>query len=120
MFINGKLVPNTELGHIEVDCDDAETLASDEVRKEQDLSWKKWAKRLDKYLNSLERLFSPDLMILGGGVVKKQDQFLPLITVRTRIVPAALGNDAGIVGAALAAGQNLAIVWFVTQFYLAN
>jgi polyphosphate glucokinase len=108
LFIDGKLVPNTELGHIEVDCDDAEKLASDEARKEQDLSWKKWAKRLDKYLNTLENLFSPDLMILGGGVVKKQDQFLPLITVRTRIVPAALGNDAGIVGAALAARQNLA------------
>ena len=106
LFIDGKLVPNTELGHIEVDCDDAETLASDEVRKEQDLSWKKWAKRLDKYLNSLEKLFSPDLMILGGGVVKKQDQFLPLITAHTRIVPAALGNDAGIVGAALAAGLH--------------
>jgi polyphosphate glucokinase len=108
LFIDGKLVPNTELGHIEVDCDDAETLASDEVRKEQDLSWKKWAKRLDKYLNSLEKLFSPDLMILGGGVVKKQDQFFPLITVRTKVVPAALGNDAGIVGAALAAGLHFA------------
>jgi polyphosphate glucokinase len=107
LFINGILVPNTELGHIEVDSEDAETLASDEARKDQDLSWKKWAKRLDKYLNSLERLFSPDLMILGGGAIKKQDQFLPLITVRTSVVPAALGNDAGIVGAALAARQNL-------------
>jgi len=106
LFINGILVPNTELGHIEVECDDAETLASDEVRKEQDLSWKKWAKRLDKYLLSLEKLFSPDLMILGGGVVKKQDQFLPLITVHTKVVPAALANDAGIVGAALAAGLH--------------
>jgi polyphosphate glucokinase len=108
LFIDGILVPNTELGHIEVDCDDAETLASDEARKEQDLSWKKWAKRLDKYLNTLESLFSPDLMILGGGVVKKQDQFLPLLTMRTKVVPAALGNDAGIVGAALAARQHLA------------
>jgi polyphosphate glucokinase len=105
LFINGILVPNTELGHIEVECEDAETIASDEVRKEQDLSWKKWAKRLDKYLNTLENLFSPDLIILGGGAVKKQDQFFPLITVRTRVVPAALGNDAGIVGAALAASQ---------------
>jgi polyphosphate glucokinase len=107
LFINGILVPNTELGHIEVECDDAETLASDEVRKEQDLSWKKWAKRLDKYLNTLERLFSPDLLILGGGVVKKQDQFLPLLTVRTEMISAKLGNDAGIVGAALAAGQHI-------------
>ena len=103
LFIDGKLVPNTELGHIEVDCEDAETITSDVVRKEQDLSWKQWAKRLDKYLTTLESLFSPNLIILGGGAVKKQDQFLPLLTVRTRVIPAELGNDAGIVGAALAA-----------------
>lgn len=107
LFIDGRLVPNTELGHIEVECDDAETIASDVVRKREDLSWKKWAKRLDKYLNMIERLFSPDLMILGGGVIKKQALFVPLLTVRTRIIPAELGNDAGIVGAALAAIQNL-------------
>jgi polyphosphate glucokinase len=103
LFIDGKLVPNTELGHIEVECDDAELNASDEARKRQDLSWKKWAKRLDKYLNTLERLFSPDLMILGGGAVKKQDNFIPLLTVHTRVIAAVMGNDAGIIGAALAA-----------------
>jgi len=103
LFIDGKLVPNTELGHIEVECDEAESIASDVVRKQQDLSWKKWAKRLDKYLNTLENLFHPDLMILGGGAVKKKDQFLPLLTLHTRVIPAELGNDAGIVGAALAA-----------------
>jgi polyphosphate glucokinase len=103
LFIDGKLVPNTELGHIEVECDEAELIASDVVRKQEDLSWKKWAKRLDKYLCTLESLFSPDLVIIGGGAVKKQDQFLPLLTLRTRIIPAQLGNDAGIVGAALAA-----------------
>jgi len=103
LFIDGKLVPNTELGHIEVECNEAESIASDVVRKQQDLSWKKWAKRLDKYLNTLENLFFPDLMILGGGAVKKQDQFLPLLTLHTRVIPAELGNDAGIVGAALAA-----------------
>ena len=103
LFIDGKLVPNTELGHIEVECDDAESIASDVVRKQQDLSWKKWAKRLNKYLNTLENLFSPDLMILGGGAVKNQDQFFPLLTLHTRVIPAELGNDAGIVGAALAA-----------------
>jgi polyphosphate glucokinase len=97
------LVPNTELGHIEVECDDAELNASDEARKRQDLSWKKWAKRLDKYLNTLEKLFSPDLMILGGGAVKKQENFMPLLTIRTRVIPAVMGNDAGIIGAALAA-----------------
>lgn len=107
LFIDGRLVPNTELGHIAVECDEAESIASDVVRKEENLSWKKWAKRLDKYLNTLEHLFSPDLMILGGGVIKKQELFLPLLTVHTRIIPAELGNDAGIVGAALAASLNL-------------
>ena len=107
LFIDGKLVPNTELGHIEVECDDAETIASDVVRKQQDLSWKQWAKRFDKYLCRLESLFSPDLMILGGGAIKKQDQFLPLLTVHTKVIPAELGNDAGIVGAALAAKRTL-------------
>ncbi len=107
LFIDGKLVPNTELGHIEVECLEAESIASDVVRKKQDLSWKKWARRLDKYLNTIEHLFSPDLMILGGGVIKKQDQFFPMLTVHARVLPAELGNDAGIVGAALAAGQNL-------------
>ncbi len=107
LFIDGNLVPNTELGHIEVECDEAEAIASDLVRKEQELSWKKWAKRFDKYLNTLEDLFSPDLVILGGGAIKKQDQFLPLLTVHTKIVPAVLGNDAGIVGAALAAWGHL-------------
>jgi polyphosphate glucokinase len=107
LFIDGKLVPNTELGHIEVDCEEAESIASDFVRKEQDLSWKKWAKRLDKYLNTIEHLLSPNLMILGGGAIKKQEQFLPLLSVHTKIIPAVLGNDAGIIGAALAARQQL-------------
>jgi polyphosphate glucokinase len=107
LFIDGNLVPNTELGHIEVECDDAETLASDNARKQQDLSWKKWAKRFDKYLNKLENLFSPNLIILGGGAVKNQDQFLPLLTAHTKIITAVLGNDAGIVGAALAAHRQL-------------
>jgi polyphosphate glucokinase len=103
LFIDGKLVPNTELGHIEVECEDAELIASDVVRKQQDLTWKKWAKRLDKYLCTLESLFTPDLIILGGGAVKNKDQFVPLLTLHTKVIPAMLGNDAGIVGAALAA-----------------
>ena len=107
LFIDGKLVPNTELGHIEVECDEAELIASDVVRKQQDLSWKKWARRLEKYLGTLENLFSPDLIILGGGAVKKQEQFLPLLTLRTKIIPAQLGSDAGIVGAALAARRAM-------------
>jgi len=107
LFIDGKLVPNTELGHIEIECFDAELNASDEARKKQSLSWKKWAKRLDKYLNTLERLFSPDLMILGGGVVKKQENFIPLLNLHTRVIPAVMGNDAGIIGAALAALSSI-------------
>ncbi|OGO32350.1 MAG: polyphosphate glucokinase [Chloroflexi bacterium RBG_16_54_11] len=109
LFIDGKLVPNTELGHIEIDCDEAEAIASDAVRKQQNLSWKKWAKRLDKYLCRLESLFSPDLMILGGGAVKKGDQFLHLLTLHTKVIPAQLGNEAGIVGAALSAKHNLGL-----------
>jgi polyphosphate glucokinase len=105
LFIDGKLVPNTELGHIEVDCVDAETIASDEVRKQEDLSWKKWAKRFDKYLTTIEKLLSPDLIILGGGAVKNKDQFMPHLTVRAKIIIAEFGNEAGIVGAALAAAQ---------------
>jgi len=106
LFIDGKLVPNTELGHIEIDCVDAETISSDEVRKQQDLSWKKWAKRFNKYLATLEKLFSPDMFILGGGAIKNQDQFLPYLNVRARIKTAEFGNEAGIVGAALAAAQH--------------
>jgi polyphosphate glucokinase len=105
LFVDGKLVPNTELGHIEVECVDAETIASDEVRKQQDLSWKKWAKRFDKYLTTIEKLFSPDLIILGGGAVKNQDQFMQHLSVHTKIIIAEFGNEAGIVGAALAAEQ---------------
>jgi polyphosphate glucokinase len=105
LFIDGRLVPNTELGHIEVECSEAESIASDVVRKQEDLSWKKWAKRLDKYLVTLENLFSPDLFILGGGAVKNMDQFAQFLSARTKIVAAQMGNDAGIVGAALAARQ---------------
>ena len=107
LFIDGKLVPNTELGHIEVECEDAELIASEVARKEQDLSWKKWAKQLDKYLCTLENLFTPDLMILGGGAIKKKDEFLHLLTLHTKVIPAEFGNDAGIVGAALAAIRAL-------------
>ena len=102
VFINGHLVPNTELGHLEIDGKDAETWAADSVRDAKDLSWKKWAKRLDTYLHYLERYLWPDLFIIGGGVSKKSDKFLPRLTLRTPVVPAKLRNDAGIIGAALA------------------
>ena len=103
IFVNGTLMPNTELGHIKVRGKDAEHRASDKVRQEQDLSWKKWSKRLNEYLQYIEFLFSPDLIILGGGVSKKHEKFLHLLETRADVVPAQLLNEAGIIGAALAA-----------------
>jgi polyphosphate glucokinase len=103
LLVDGRLVPNTELGHLEIRRRKAEALASDRVRKQQHLSWKRWAKRLDMVIKHMERLFAPDLFIIGGGVSKDHAQFLPLLTVRTPIVAALLRNRAGIVGAALAA-----------------
>ncbi|AYF78442.1 ROK family protein [Nocardia yunnanensis] len=103
-FYNGVLVPNTEFGHLELDGHEAEHHAAANVREERDLSWKQWAHRVQRYLQYLEMAFSPTLFIIGGGVSKHADKFLPYIDkVRTDIVPAALHNDAGIVGAALAA-----------------
>lgn len=107
LFADGHLVPNLELGHLEIDCEDAELRASDAARKREDLSWKKWSQRLDRYLIKLEKLLSPDLIILGGGVTKKHEKFLPRLTVKTEIAPALLGNQAGIIGAALAAKEML-------------
>ena len=106
LFIDGILVPNTELGHIEIGGQDAELTASDAARQREKLSWEKWATRFDRYLGTLERLFWPDLFILGGGAVKKAERFLPLLNLRTPAVTAEMGNNAGIVGAAMAA-KNL-------------
>jgi polyphosphate glucokinase len=100
LFVDGRLVPNTELGHLEVDGHDAETRASDAARDRDNLDWARWAKRLQRYYRQLENLFWPDLIVVGGGVSKKADKFLPLLELRTEIVPAALRNEAGIVGAA--------------------
>jgi len=102
VFIDGRLLPNTEFGHIEINCEDAELLASDAARKEHQLSWSKWAARLDTYLLRLEALIWPDLIILGGGVSKKHEKFIPLLTVQADVLPAATLNEAGIIGAALA------------------
>lgn len=101
IFHNGNLLPNTEFGHLEIDGRDAEFDASDAARERDDLSWKKYAKRLNKYFLAMEKLFWPDLFIVGGGISKKHEKFLPLLTLRTQIVPAQLQNEAGIVGAAL-------------------
>jgi len=103
LFTDGKLVPNLELGHIELHGEDAELRATDAARKREKLSWKKWAKRFDFYLTSLEKLLWPDLIILGGGVIKKYEEFAPYLTVKAKVVPAQFLNDAGIVGAALSA-----------------
>ena len=102
LFMNGHLVPNTELGHIQVRGREAEKWAAASVREAKDLSWKKWAHRIDVYLRHMHRYFWPDLFIIGGGVSRKYKKFVPRLTVPTRVVPARLGNDAGIVGAALA------------------
>ncbi len=106
LFVNGRLVPNTEFGHIELMGMDAEKYASDAARKAEDLTWEDWAKRFDKYLVTLENLVNPDLIILGGGASKKGERFLPLLTVKARVVPAELLNNAGLVGAALAASYT--------------
>ncbi len=101
LFIDGVLVPNTELGHLVIRGKDAEARASANAREERKLSWGDWAKLVDEYLRYVERLFSPDLFIIGGGVSERADRFVPLLTVQAPVVPAAMGNDAGIAGAAL-------------------
>jgi polyphosphate glucokinase len=101
IFSNGQLVPNTEFGHLEMNGKDAEYRASDAARQRKDLSWKKYAKRLNSYLLTMEKLFWPDLFIIGGGISKVHEKFIPLLTVQAKVVPAQFQNEAGIVGAAL-------------------
>jgi polyphosphate glucokinase len=103
LFIKGILVPNTEFGHIEIRGQDAEKRASEHAKELHDLSWGKWVGRVDEYLQHMEALLSPRLIIVGGGISKQSDKWVPRLTgIRARIVPAALLNDAGIVGAAMA------------------
>jgi polyphosphate glucokinase len=96
---NGVLVPNSELGHLEIDGHDAEKQAATSAREREGLSWEEWAKRLTIYYRTLEKLFCPELFVVGGGVSKKAEKFLPLIEIETEIVAATLKNNAGIVGA---------------------
>ena len=104
LFTGGLLVPNTEFGHLEIRGKDAESRASERGKLAHDWGWTDWAQRVDEYLQHVEALLSPDLIIVGGGVSKESEKWVPLLTgVRARIVPAALHNDAGIVGAAMAA-----------------
>ena len=103
LFRDGTLVPNTELGHLLLNGKVAEKYASAAAREDLGLSYKTWAKRLDLYLHQLQSLFWPDLFILGGGISKKHEKFFPFLTIETEFLPAVLRNQAGIVGAALAA-----------------
>jgi polyphosphate glucokinase len=103
LFTQGILVPNTEFGHIEIRGQDAEKRASERAKELHDLSWGKWAEHVDEYLHHIEALLSPQLIIVGGGVSKQSEKWVPRLTgIRARIVPAVLLNDAGIVGAAMA------------------
>lgn len=107
LFTGGRLVPNTELGHLELHGHDAEKRASSKAKEDGDLSWEHWAHRVQKYLAHVEMLFSPELFIIGGGVSRKAQKFLPLIEdIKAEIVPAELQNNAGIVGAAMAAAEE--------------
>ncbi len=104
LFAGGVLVPNTEFGHIEIRGRDAESRASEHAKELHDLSWAKWSERVQEYLEHVEGLLSPDLIIVGGGISKESEKWVPRLTgIRARIVPAAMLNDAGIVGAAMAA-----------------
>jgi polyphosphate glucokinase len=106
LFIDGILVPNTELGHLELDGADAEKRAAASAKENEDLSYKQWAKRVRHYLAHVEKLFSPDLILVGGGVSKDAGRWVPLLELDTPVKPAELLNNAGIVGAALAAHER--------------
>jgi polyphosphate glucokinase len=103
LFVDGALVPNTELGHLHLHHGDAEDWAAESARERDELSWKAWSKRVSEYLELVESLLWPDLFVVGGGVSRRADRFLPLLTCRTPVVAATLHNDAGIVGGAMVA-----------------
>lgn len=105
LFLNGKLVPNTELGHLEIEGVDYETMASYSAMERAGLSFSQWAERLSTYFQHLDRLLSPDLIIVGGGISKQHEEFLPQVECRVPLVPAQTRNNAGIIGAALMAAK---------------
>ena len=106
MFVDGKLVPNSELGHVLLHDDDAEKYMASSIREREGLDWETWAGRLQEYFAHIEFLFSPTRIIVGGGVSKKHENFLPLLDLKTEIVPAKLRNEAGIIGAAVLARKE--------------
>ena len=108
LLLDGVLLPGSELGHLELDGAEAERHASDAARKREDLSWAQWAARFGRYLAHVDLLLRPALVVVGGGVSKKAEHWLPLLDVRPPVRPAALRNDAGIVGAALLAAEQTA------------
>jgi len=105
----GGLVPNSEFGHLVIDGHDAETTTSARVKVDEELSWAEWSGRLDRYLHYVDALVNPDLIVIGGGISADHERFLPLLTLRTPVTAARLGNDAGIVGAALAARSGIPV-----------
>ncbi|MFJ9729634.1 polyphosphate--glucose phosphotransferase [Streptomyces sp. NPDC101209] len=107
LFVNGVLVPNTELGHLELNGHDAEKYAATSAKEDHGLTWREWADRLQTYLTHVEMLFSPELFVIGGGISRESEKFLPLITnLKAEVVPAQLRNNAGIVGAAMRAAMQ--------------
>ncbi|WP_371174241.1 polyphosphate--glucose phosphotransferase [Buchananella felis] len=106
LIYNGQLIPGSELGHLEIDGVNAESRAAARIREEEKLKFPEYAERLQRYYSHVEMLFSPDLFVVGGGVSKKHDKFLPLLDLRTPIIPAQLRNTAGIVGAAALAAKG--------------
>lgn len=107
-LIDGELYPNTELGHLEVNGKEAEHRASSAVKERKGLSYKKWAKQVSKVLLEYERLFSPQLFVVGGGISREHEQWVPLLTSNVEVLPARLRNRAGIVGAAMAVAKHVA------------
>jgi polyphosphate glucokinase len=110
LITGGKLWPNSELGHLKIDGRDAEKWAASSAKDREGLSYAKWARRLQRYFSEIDRLLWPDLFVVGGGVSRKHDRFLPLLDLRPPIVPAMLRNTAGIVGAAVLAGLDAGLV----------
>lgn len=106
LFVDGRLVPNTELGHLELDGHNAESRAATSAREREGLSYEEWAERLQAYFSHLERLFSPDLFIVGGGISRKADRFLPLLSLHAPAVAAKLRNNSGIIGAAILSAEE--------------
>ena len=106
LFYNGILYPNSELGHLQMKTGIAEQYTSAAVRKNEDLSWKDWSKRLNKFFVQVERLFSPEQIIIGGGVSRKHDKFFPYLNLQAEVLPAELRNQAGIIGAACRAAEQ--------------